>query len=117
MTTPANPTTRRRRTHKVSSTNWIQFQILFYGADGYTYLGMSSTDPATGQISSPDSKSIQTFFGAQKSGSTWIHVSEKLFPGPDGHWYRRSTPLTVCFLHFLHLACEACVDASESTDR
>ncbi|KAL8279023.1 hypothetical protein RQP46_008481 [Phenoliferia psychrophenolica] len=69
-------------------------QILFYGADGYTYLGMSSTDPATGMISPPDSKSVQTFFGVQKSGNTFIKTAEKLPPGPDGHWYRRSTPLT-----------------------
>ena len=56
---------------------------------------MSSTDPATGEISPPDSLSIQTFFGAQKSGSTFVKVPEKLPPGPDGNWYRRSTPLTV----------------------
>lgn len=56
---------------------------------------MSSTDPATGQISPPDSQSIQTFFGVKKSGNTFTKVAEKLPPGPDGHWYRRSIPLTV----------------------
>ncbi|KAM0752570.1 hypothetical protein T439DRAFT_371403 [Meredithblackwellia eburnea MCA 4105] len=58
------------------------------------FMGMSSTDPATGQISPPDSASVQSFFGAQPSGSTFVKVPEKLKPGPDGHWYRRSTPLT-----------------------
>ena len=35
------------------------------------------------------------FFGVKKSGNTFTKVAEKLPPGPDGHWYRRSTPLTV----------------------
>lgn len=55
---------------------------------------MPSADE-NGAVGPPDLDVIQTFFGVKANGDgTFTHVAEKLPPGPDGHWYRRSIPLT-----------------------
>lgn len=54
---------------------------------------MPSSDE-NGVPTSPTIEVINSFFGVQDNGDgTYTKVPEKLFPGSDGIWYRRSIPL------------------------
>lgn len=56
---------------------------------------MTSADE-NGKLLPPDVKSIETFLGiVENPDGTFSRGVGKLPPGPDGHWYRRSVPLTV----------------------
>ncbi|KAF7971578.1 hypothetical protein HWV62_20832 [Athelia sp. TMB] len=69
-------------------------RILFYAANGFAQSIMPYSDE-NGVPTSPTIAAISSFFGVQDNGDgTYTKVPEKLLPGPDGVWYRRSVPLT-----------------------
>ncbi|KZP15387.1 Cloroperoxidase [Athelia psychrophila] len=56
----------------------------------------------TASPTTPDIAAISTFWGVHANGDgTFAHVAEKLPPSADGHWYRRSVPLTFAQLALL----------------
>ncbi|KZP04731.1 Cloroperoxidase [Athelia psychrophila] len=95
-----------------------QFGQAWLGAARYQhYLGCVATNPTcfwgekqqswpprtpTASPTTPDIAAISTFWGVHANGDgTFAHVAEKLPPSADGHWYRRSVPLTFAQLALL----------------
>ncbi|KAG0148448.1 hypothetical protein CROQUDRAFT_654963 [Cronartium quercuum f. sp. fusiforme G11] len=69
-------------------------QVHSYAAQGFVSSTMASADE-DGNPSPPDIKSLETFFGiVEGPNGTYSRTHGKLPAGPDGHWYRRATPLT-----------------------
>ncbi|EGF99555.1 uncharacterized protein MELLADRAFT_73364 [Melampsora larici-populina 98AG31] len=70
-------------------------QFPLYIAQAFVGDTMTSAD-ANGNLLPPDVKSIQTFFGIiENSDGTFSRGDNKLPPGPDGFWYRRTVPLSL----------------------
>ncbi|ORY78104.1 hypothetical protein BCR35DRAFT_292135 [Leucosporidium creatinivorum] len=75
--------------------NWMAVaQVLFYGAECLTYLNFPSSN-SDGTIGSATASVVQTFMGIAAQGSSFVKVPESLPPSSDGHWYRRSTGITL----------------------
>ena len=71
----------------------ISIRIAFYAADAFPYTVMTSSDD-NGLPTAPTVEAISIFWGVQDNGDgTYTKVPEKLPPGPDGKWYRRSVPI------------------------
>ncbi|KAM0790932.1 hypothetical protein ACM66B_004239 [Microbotryomycetes sp. NB124-2] len=69
-------------------------QILFYGAQNLPWATMMPTGVDGLQEPATQDK-IQTVFGIQSQGSSFVKVPEKLPLSSDGKWYRRATGYTV----------------------
>jgi hypothetical protein len=61
--------------------------LLLYGAASFVYEAL----PSLGPDGTPDLATISTFFGAVKSGNTYVHTPER-FPAK---WYNRRAPYTL----------------------
>jgi len=70
-------------------------QLALYVAQSFVSKTMASAAP-DGSSGDPDVKSIESFFGIfENDNGTYYRGDNKLLPGPDGFWYRRTVPLSL----------------------